>query len=370
MSYDITIAAHRALTVDLVEAWAAERSCSVRREPDHLVVVPPSGKAPIEVWGPDPAEADDFEEALAAACLAPRWMVEVTTTATAPKATIAMLRNLARHLAEHTDGAAFDTRQDGLIWPRGVRKSTVAAGERQTSMLTLDWFVAPSRWARAAGELVDLLARLCPEALPTRYGEWEPPPHRFDREPFTRAVLDTELLWRATRPCFGGSAHPPHDGGRPVGRITLNFDGGLIRADDRWRDVVVDLFTAGARRFGAFFAAAQDEPGQVVSRNSIWSTTGFLSQRAEHILRGRDWQGLPPVPMWLSWYGDPYASLVSPGLVRLSEDPRSRADLPEVVPPAEPTYRHRPPFVDAHGSTVFEPAQPEDRAPHIPELES
>ncbi|SNT60304.1 hypothetical protein SAMN05421812_11262 [Asanoa hainanensis] len=366
MSYDITIAAHRALTVELVESWAAARSWVVTREPDHLVLE--SGRAQLEVWGPDPAEADDFEEALAAACLAPRWMVQVSTAATAPKAAIAQLRSLARHLAEQTDGAAFDPRQDGLIWPRGVRKATVPAGERETSMLTLDWFVAPSRWAQTAGGLVDLLARFCPEALPTRYGEWEPLPHRFERGQFTRAVHGPKVFWRSTRPCFGGWAYGPGDGAFPVGRITLTFDGGLVRADDRWREGVVDLFTTGAERFGAFFAAAQDEPGYTVSRNRPWQTDSM--QSGEYFLRGTDWQGLPPVPMWLSWYGGPYATLVSPGLVRLGEAPKPRADLPEVVPPAELTYRHRPPFVDAHGAIAMEPARPEDRASQIPDLES
>ena len=300
-------------------------------------------------------------------------MVEVTTAATAPKATITLLRTLAKHLAEQTEGAAFDPRQDGLIWPRGRRTTTVPAGERNTSMLTLDWFVAPSRWERAAEQIVGLLARRCPEALPTRYGQWEPPPHRFDRgspETFTRAILDDgDVFWYATRPSFGGPADgPAADQEIPVGRISLDFDGGLVRADDRWREALVDLFATAARSFDAFFASAQETPGYLVSRNQPWSTTESSINAAEHILRRRSWQGLPPVPMWLSCKAASYADLVAPGLVRLSEEVRPRAALPAVAPPAELTYRHRPSVVRADGSVATDPARPEDRARRIPDL--
>ncbi|GIF47360.1 hypothetical protein DFJ67_6823 [Asanoa ferruginea] len=379
MSYDVTIAAHRAMRTDLVEAWAGERSLALAKEPDHLVLGSPSSGEFIEVWGPDPAEADDFDEMLAAACLAPRWMVQLSTTAGATKATITLLRTLARHIAEQTDGAAMDPRRDGLIWPRGRRKMAVPAVERSTSMVRMDWFVPPSRWADAAGQIVDLLARRCPEALPTRYGHWEPPPHRFDRaepQPFTEAVrgaADDYLFWRASRPCFGGSANPPNPAAgdeRPtVGRIELSFDGGLVRADDRWREALVDLFATAARTFGAFFAAAQEEPGHLVSRNRSWPTKESLTHSAEHILNGQTWQGLPPVPMWLSWYGRPYADLVTPGLVRASEQIRPRADLPAVVPPPELTYRHRPAIVGADGSVSTDPPRPGDQASFIPDLE-
>jgi hypothetical protein len=117
-------------------------------------------------------------------------------------------------------------------------------------MLTLEWFVAASRWRAAVDNIVPLLARRCPEALPTRYGAWEPPPRRFDlTDPaaFVDFVANSEDgggFWYGTRPSFGGSFTAPHadkyasgeDERFRIGHIEVSFDGGLIAADERWRE--------------------------------------------------------------------------------------------------------------------------------------
>lgn len=379
-----------------------------------------------EVWGPDPAEPEDFEEVLAEACLSPRWMLQVSMPYSVPKANIAHGRSLARYLAEHSEGAAFDPQEDRLLWPRGKQKRTPArAGEEETSMLTLEWFVAPSRWHAAAENIVPLLVRRCPEALPTRFGAWEPPPHRFDRaDPaafvdFVASSEDGDGFWYASRPSFGGSFTAPHadkytsgeDERFRIGQIEVSFDGRLIFSDERWREAVVELFARGAEVFRAFFAAAQVEPGWTVSRNNRPFAQAASVQESEHFLRGRLWQGLPPVPVWLSWYGDPYRELVREALqgeadrpvvrerkpllkrltrrdadislpgqaeveerdtgisVRLAREPLARPQLPRLKLPPELTYRERRAIEYPGGGRGSDPAQPEDRAAVIPDLE-
>jgi hypothetical protein len=138
------------------------------------------------------------------------------------------------------------------------------------------------------------------------------------------------------------------------------FDGHLIAADERWREAVVHLFVRGAEVFGAFFAAAQLEPGWIVSRNNRPFAQAESVQESEHFLRGMWWQGLPPVPVWLSWYGGPYRELVSKAVhvggspeeaeveeresgifVRLGPEPRPRPQLLPLPLPPEVTYRER-----------------------------
>lgn len=430
MSYDLTIAAYQKPGAETVEAWASEQGLEVVAAPDgQSMTVRRIGRGDevyvCEVWGPDPAEPEDFEEELAEACLSPRWMVQVSTPYSVPKANLALARSLACYLAEHSEGAAFDPQQDRLLWPRGKQKRAPSrAGEEETSMLTLEWFVAPSRWRTAVENVVPLIVRRCPEALPTRYGSWEPPPHRFDRaDPaaFVGFVADSEDgdgFWYASRPSFGGSFMAPHadkyasaeDDRFRIGRIEVSFDGRLIVTDERWREAVVDLFVRGAEVFGAFFAAAQVEPGWIVSRNNRPFAQAQSVQESEHFLRGRLWQGLPPVSVWLSWYGDAYREAVTSAVhaeveaplaqerepllerfarrgddsrspveveveqretgifVRLGREPLPRPQLPRLPLPRELTYRERRAIVypDGRGS---DPAQPEDRAAVIPDLE-
>ena len=431
MSYDLTIAAHQKPTPEAIEAWASDQGFEAVAAPDgHSFTIQKVGRGEAgyicEVWGPDPAEPDDFDEGLAAACLSPNWMLQVSTPYSVPKANLAHARSLARYIAELTDGAAYDPQEERLLWPRGKQSRTPPrTTEQATSMLTLEWFVAPSRWESAVTSLVPLLARRCPEALPTRYGSWEPPPHRFDRaapDPFVEFVArsaDGDGFWYASKPSFGGSFTAPYadkyakpeDERFRIGKLEVSFDGNLIAADERWREGIVELFVRGAETFGTFFAAAQVEPGWTVSRNNRPWATAAVVQESEHFLRGRLWQGLPPVSIWLGFYGDPYRELVADALhrppqgaaeqprqrllgrlfgsnearssapepqvedrqhgifVRMSRDPLPRRQLPLLPLPDELTYRERRAIEYPNGGRGTDPAQPEDRARLIPDLE-
>jgi hypothetical protein len=431
VSYDLTIAAHQKPTRDVIGAWASEQGFEAVTAADgHSYTIQKAGRGDAgyicEVWGPDPAEPEDFDEELAAACLAPNWMLQVSSPYSVPKANLAHARSLARYIAERTDGAAYDPQEERLLWPRGKKSRTPSrTTEQATSMLTLEWFVAPSRWQNAVASLVPLLAPRCPEALPTRYGSWEPPPHRFDRaepDPFVDFVArseDGDGFWYASKPSFGGSFIAPHadEHAKPaderfrIGKLEISFDGNLIAADEKWREGIVELFVRGAETFRAFFAAAQVESGWTVSRNNRPWATGSVVQESEHFLRGRLWQGLPPVPIWLSFYGHPYRELVAEAVhrppqeaterprktllgrliggaeahpfaeqpqvddrqggifVRLSRDPLPRPQLPRLPLPDELIYRERRAIEYPNGGRGTNPAQADDRAAVIPDLE-
>ena len=432
MSYDLTIATSEEPSRQQIEAWAAEKGLVVNMEDgaSSLIIEKSTGRGDrfvCNVDGPHSAEPDDFADEVAAACLAPRWMMQVSVPYSSAKVNFSHARSLARFLAEQNQGAAYDPQEDALIWPRGSGKRVPARTESEvTSSISLEWFLPPSRWDSAPERMLRAVRRLCPEALPTRYGQWEPLQHRFDPkrpDEFVRFVLETEdgdAFWFASRPSFGGSCFAPHaekyaqpdEEPQRIAHLELDFDGGVIASDARWCDAVVDLFVTVAAETGAFFAAAQVEPGWIVSRNNRLSADAGTDS-GEHFLRRRLWQGLPPVPVWLSWFGEPYRPLVADlltqdslersisvagpraGLIRrlvdrsdaplpvepnvverdeglflrLSNEPRPRAELPDLPIPVELTYRARPDVVHRDGSRESNPAQPEDRARLIPVLD-
>ncbi len=163
-----------------------------------------------------------------------------------------------------------------------------------------------------------------------------------------------------------------------VGRLDVDLDGRVLDQDPHRREAVVDLFRAVAGDIGAFFAAAQVEPGWIVTHDyRLGASAETLRDSGEHVLARGRWQGLPPVPMWLSWFGAPYAGLVSPHLpgeasadglfVRLGAEPRPAPALGAWPLPVELTYRRRAPIV--HGAGVrSNPPEPGDRAAVIPPL--
>jgi hypothetical protein len=431
VSYDLEIATREPPEVAQIEAWAGEKGLVVVPEGDaSLVVENPSARGEQYLFLVElavPAEAEDFSEETAGACLAPKWMTEVQVPYSVPKKAIELGRSLARHLAESYEGAAFDRQDDRLLHPRGKPHRVGARqSEENTELVKVEWFLPRERWAEAPATLLHLLRRRCPEALPRRYGRFEPPQGRFDLQdpsPFIRFVLDEEEgdgFWFSGRPSFGGFWRAPHadrlvtagEERLRIGHLEVSFDGLVLRRDPRWLEAIGDLFAIGARELGAFFGAAQVETGWVVSRNNRLHTTAesILQGAAEHIRRGAFWQGLPPVPMWLSWFGPEYRELVEPHLtedafresspprrsgalrrlfgkekphapeqprierlgdgllVRLAELPATTDQLGGWPVPPELTYKRRTPIRGPNGVMSTNPAQPGDEAPVIPAL--
>ena len=309
-------------------------------------VQPASIEAPdgVTVDGPVAAEADDLAETLAAAVLAPRWLLTVSAATREPA------RKIGRRLAKLHGGAAYDPQEDAVFYPRGKPKRVPAAKPEKTSIVRLEWYVGADRWPAAPAALARTIARRCPEALPTRFGDFEPLQERYEAAVFAAFAREQETFWHASRPSFGGHALPPH-------RLGTDFDWRVLEADPRWREAIVELFAAAAAAVGAFYAECWVEPGWNVSRTNRLSIGAGRKTRGSAL--GPDgWQGLPAEPAWLTWYGGEYRDPVGAALdgtpaprrrlrrvepavdarpegvlVRLGERPRAK--LPPLPLPAE-----------------------------------
>jgi hypothetical protein len=264
LSYDVDVATHE------------------RPEPGE----PPEG---VTVDGPFEVEPADLADALAAAVLAPRWLVQVSGT----KRETA--RRFGRELAKAHEGAAYDRQEDAVFQPRGTPKRVPAGKAEKTSIVCLEWTVAD--WDGAPAALVEALARHAPEGLPRRYGDYEPPQEQFgDPEAFAEFCRDHRTFWFASRPFFGGHANPPED-------LGIKLDWRVVTADARWREAIVDLFAAVAEATGATRGEAYAE------RNWLVSANNRLSMYARHVTKDNR------EPVWLTWDG---------GLTRHGDQPPRR----------------------------------------------
>ena len=273
----------------------------------------------VTVDGPVAAEPDDLAEPLAAAVLAPHWLTTVSVSHEASTRRRELARSLARRLAQEHDGAAYDPQEDLVIHPRGRPKRVAAGKAEKTSIVRLEWYVAAERWAAAPAALVRVVARRCPEALPTRFGGFEPLQERYEPAAFADFAAEQDTFWLASRPSFGGHALPPDRG---TGRLGLDVDWRVLEADPRWRETVAGLFAAAAAALGAFYGEAWVEPGWNVSLNNRLSVPAGRKTRGSAL--GRDgWAGLPAEPAWLTWFGGEYREPVAAAL-RRAGPPRRR----------------------------------------------
>jgi hypothetical protein len=282
--------------------------------------------AGVTVDGPVAVEADDLPEALATAVLAPRWQTTLSIPFDASARRHEQLRTLGRRLAKEHAGAAFDPQEDAVIWPSGRPKRVTALRAETTSIVRLGWYLPASRWPDAPAALVRAIARRCPEVLPRRYGDSEPFQPYDSAEGFVTFAVEEETFWLASRPSFGGHAQPPAEA---VGHLGLDFDWRVLESDPRWRATAVDLFAAVAAGVGAFYAEGWVEPGWYVSSTNRLSIDAGRRTRTSALRRGT-WQGLPPEPAWLSWFGDGNHEPVAAALAA-APPPRRRLRRP-VVP--------------------------------------
>jgi hypothetical protein len=241
----------------------------------------------------------------------------------------------------------------------------------------LEWLTVAERWERAPSALMEAIGRQLPEALPLNYGHYEPYEHAFEPVSFARFILaeDREYdsgFWKARWPSFGGHwFYEPECG---IGTLQLSFD---LRGLDVER--VAGLFMAAAADLDAFFAAAQVDPGYQVVEGAPAMTR--LSTGTETFVTSiLGWRGLPPVPMWLSWFGEPYRALVAEHLlganddgrglfVRMSDEPRPAAELGDWPLPPQLTYRYRQKYTRTpDGWTRSNPPERGDEAERIPAL--
>jgi hypothetical protein len=279
----------------------------------------------LTVDGPFRVESDDLADPVVDAVVAPRWVVQLSIPAGRTKGDEKLALRLARHFAEAFGGGVYDPQQDAVVWPRRRRQYRPAAAEERIRLVNVEWFVPPSRAQALPEKWLELAGSLLKEALPRRYGTFEPLQHRIDEsglEGFStfwreqgESPYGGDFFWTATPPCFGGSAFfpDPREPGprwasaaaRYIG-LSADFDGRALERDEPWREAVAALFLELAAGVGAFYAAGYVKRNVIAKRGQIWHDQDTESL---HLSR-RWWEGLPPHPTWLAWFGDPYRSMV------------------------------------------------------------
>jgi hypothetical protein len=287
------------------------------------------------------------------------WTYQLTVEGSAGPA-IELARRFARELAQRSGGVVYDPQEDAVVWPRGATRKFKPEPARKIDLVQFEWFVRREDVASDLPALVfDLVRGYVPEALPRRFGGFEPLQGRLEeagREGFVSAwhAEAMSLFWKGRRPCLGGSMSglgddligAQHAGPHPVGSIRVSFDSRAFR-DERWREDAVELFAVLAERLPVFFAYADLDRNVGYSRGNVWYEADTVTNPG--LVVRNVWMGLPNFRVWLAWFGAFYRSLLEdslPGdlsrarhggfLVRTSKMPASQT-------PAK-TSRRRWPF--------------------------
>jgi hypothetical protein len=235
----------------------------------------------------------------------------------APVSAQKLLHSTARMLGRSSYGIIFDPQQDLAITPRGVRRfQTQSRGERFSLLIFSWWFTQAILHTKPQLEnFLDLLQDALPEALPRRYGLYEPPQHTYAQTgkahllDFLASHLGELIVWY------------PH---RPVVQVSFNIYpfSGTTRQGFRSNHLAVAVETC-----------TLDQPGWVRALKWFWrksshlilpfygdvriidgflpmgSTFGSDIKTGFHPVKGPWWLGIPRHLGQAAVLGDPYLSL-------------------------------------------------------------
>ena len=314
MSYDVQVFALQALTADDLRRLVAEAGLAVDDADDATefltVVRGARARYSFTLGLPVAVEAEDVPEEVTVALLGPSYLYELMVEGSSTTETPHAVR-FARRLAQASAGVVLD-QQTGQVWARGKLRAAPPVQRGTIDIVELRWYVrSEATGAHAATTWLDLARRHLPEALPRRFGSYEPLPMKLDvhgPDAFVQAVAAETLsvYYNASAPCIdgsmagGASGLGMHSHGLSVHRKAL--------ADPRWRAALQRLFMAFAAATDAVFASAEVQRGVEWSGRSTWF--GPTAERTTYLAARGQWAGLLPYPAWWSWFGPDYAPLV------------------------------------------------------------
>ena len=268
------------------------------------------------VDGPASLEPEDVPDEVTEVLLGAAYRVDVSVEGSA-SSDIPYAVRFARRLAQSFGGVVVD-QQLGEVWAKGASRqaSKPARGER-IGIIELKWYslreAVPSD---IAARYLSLCRRLLPEALPRRFGEFEPLQHKLSEvgdEGFEAAwkAATSMLHFTASSPCIDGSmwAGPAERLPSVLWKIELDVHYQPFADDPLWTDALRRLFLALADHLEPFYASAE------VTRGHRWNGKsrrfdGETEWSASLAKINADWPGLPPYPTWWAWYGAAYQPLV------------------------------------------------------------
>lgn len=319
MSYDLALFAPKALTVPELSSLIREiKGLQVDQAGTGFVTVVRGERRrySFTVGGPNRVEAEDVPPDVQAVVLGARYLYEINVEGAAATE-IAHAVRFGRLLARTLDGAVVDQQLDE-VWSRpGSRAVRKPEKQERVAAVHVYWYCLKAELdSNPADLLIQASERLLPECLPRRYGEYEPFQGKYadaGADGFRDAWADaTSLLFTSgVVPCLGGFLSPGPSERVPDGfwSMNLTFLAEPLR-HSAWSESLRRLFVEFCDSLPAFYAQAEVTRGHIWSGRTLWADSETETPLSP--VRARQgWMGLPPKPMWWSWFGPPFAEVAA-----------------------------------------------------------
>jgi hypothetical protein len=241
----------------------------------------------------------------------------------APEAGFKALRKAAKTIAKASRGVVLDPQAGSVELPGGVNRYVPPKREKESRVAILEmswWFEHASLLERAELEnFLETLSTYLPEAMPRRYGLYEPPQHELEKTgrdhllSFLTDHLTESVVWYATAPvAYVFISIGPDSGWQRVGaktefrcnRISIELDTAALDQPG-WQTGLLRAWRALSKRLNPFYGDVRTLQGY------FRSGTGFSSDGASEPEPTKSWwwKGIPQRLGHAVVLGEPYSQL-------------------------------------------------------------
>lgn len=238
----------------------------------------------------------------------------------APKAGRTAVWKIAREIARSSLGVIEDPQEDSVELPSGVKRYTPIKHEPNARVSSLEmswWFDHHNLLETAAIErFVDALQRWLPEAIPRRYGTYEPPEHDYaatGRAHFVAFLAENRMnsvVWYASRPVLYVSTSVGDKTGWVMhwqqrkfrcSRISIQLVG-MALDQSGWQEGLRRAWRHLSRELRPFYGDVRTTGGHIARGRTLCAD----SETELHPVRSWWWRGLPALLGHAAVIGEPY----------------------------------------------------------------
>ncbi len=306
MSYDLTIYAAAGLADEELDAIVESvPGVAVGDSGDNELTVV-RGKQrnyAFTVFGPYRIEPEDLPDDAVPYVLDPITSWQVVVEGSDP-AQVRPARRFAKALALAAGGVAIDEQTEEILGAKRAGRMPRPSSEL-IRVFDILWY-SPASAPSAPTLWLELARKILPEALPRRFGNYQPYQYRLDRDGDDCFVTSyrASSWFTATLPCLDGGLYSESANGILLDSLKMVA---TPLDDPRWRNTVRRFFVEYARRRGSVLAT-----GEVLRDHKLagpYDTSGNRDQSG--LLRDTEGiLGLPAHPIWWTWLGNEYLRLV------------------------------------------------------------
>jgi hypothetical protein len=302
MSYDLNL-----WTINYMPAAAIQQVMPDAKISDTRAELAGEGWL-VAIGPPTKVELEDIPDEVAAALPGITWLISVNIEPiTAPNTAKEKAKVALKTLAKEFRGLVEDPQTSTIMLPSGSKRYRPTGQDIGSRVSTLNlnyWFIeSPLRTREGRALLVDYIARYLPEALPRRYGLYEPPSEKWEiggkaafLDFWDAQVPDRMVVAYTTRPCIGFDLWPSSVGWIRRGAaqifrcgcLTLSFEFAALE-DHGWRIAIERAWLDIARIAEPFATNVEVLDGWILRRGGRMSADG----RTESTVCSPAWFGIP-----------------------------------------------------------------------------